>query len=136
MLARTALCTALASLIALFGVAEVTSCVARTPGQTDYSYVPPVELTRGLPNETRKISPAFDQRIQAKFPIGSSERTMVDELIKQGFARQAHIAPDSENGMLRIEYGMPCRSDYRVYWRSNAQGRLTSISGEADVTCL
>ena len=98
----------------------------------------PVDLTSGLPNDTFKDEPAFDQRIQTRFPLGSSARAMVEELQKQGFKLDSPTtSPDGDYLSRRTEQrSWPCRFDFTVHWRSDVQNRLTSVGGGVFITCL
>ena len=75
-----------------------------------------VPLTRNLPTLIRAVEPAFDRRIQAAFPLGSSDRAMGVILQGLGFARQDWTTqPENEHWALREEHRSLCVFDYSVY---------------------
>jgi hypothetical protein len=112
--------------IAIAGVSVVSTLLA-----TWRPLEPKAPLTAGLHGAWADISREFDGRVKRGFPLGMSEEKMGLELQHQGFARrdwsstdngQEHIARRSENNLV-------CNQAAYVYWRSDAQGRLTSVRG-------
>lgn len=126
-------------MVVLVGVAAVSSCTTWFWGQLNRGFTsdPPVPLTQGLPTLIREIDPAFNRRIQATFPIGSSDKAMGSVLGRQGFTRGDWTTQlDEEHRASREEHRLPCVTDYQVFWRSDPQGHLLSIRGQAFVSCL
>jgi hypothetical protein len=91
---------------------------------------PPSPLTAGLGGEWTAADAEFRRRLASRFPLGSSEAAMADELRRQGFIRQDWTSsPANEHDAMRQESSFPCRVTAQVYWRATEQGRLTAIRG-------
>lgn len=130
--------TWLGRIVVLLGVAAVSSCMTRLWIWNETLTIPPVSLTNDLPRETVKMSPAFDNRVKARFPVGTSVKTMASELIKERFTREDWSdLPGQEHYARHYDGGAPvCKLLASIYWKSDENDRLTSIRGEYQVTCL
>lgn len=120
------------------GVALVSSCATRVWVWGEGLTIPPVPLTRDLPQETTARSPAFDTRVKARFPIGTPESAMGLELQSERFQRKDWDSrPSQEHVAERYDGGAQvCNLIARIYWQSNEDGRLTAVRGAYDGTCL
>jgi hypothetical protein len=88
-------------------------------------------LTAGLNGPWKVISAEFDKRVEAMFPLGSSEIDMKKELHRQGFSLPDLTAEFAQRGeAIRREDGFVCNKAAYIRWQADKQGRLTSISGE------
>jgi len=121
----------------MIGVSALSSCttwllVARSDaGPTSTA------LTRDLPSKLSDFSPAFDERIRARFPIGSAVQDMGIELARNGFGRRDWTTiQDQEHRASFTNYGLPCALDFLVFWKADSQERLTNIRAAASATCL
>lgn len=93
-------------------------------------------LTANLSKLTAEVGSSFNRRVQERFPLALSDAEMGRELEKNGFQRTDWTTVVAEEHRAhRTEFGF-CRHDFDVYWRSDANGRLTSIRGTAFVVCL
>ena len=125
----------------LLSVAAVSSCMTwlwiELKTFDEKSNPPPVPLTSDLPREIVKMSPAFDEKVKARFPVGTPIAAMGSELRQQEFMRwDWSDLPGQEHHAVRYDGGGFCKSVALVYWRSDENDRLTSIRGEYQVTCL
>lgn len=94
--------------------------------------MPGVPLTAGLDGSWDTMNSEFDNRVQTRFPMGSSEDEMARELQREGFIRDDwsyFIAPGAEAKAMRREDRIICRQAAYVYWRADPYGRLMSIRG-------
>jgi hypothetical protein len=90
-----------------------------------------VPLTAGLHGAWAAISEEFDRRVKNRFPLGSTEKDMALELRREGFSRQDwESSVDLEHQATRDESRFPCNQRAQVFWRADAEGRLTAIRGE------
>jgi hypothetical protein len=80
----------------------------------------------------------IQDRLQARFPTGSSERKLRAYLKQQGLqvARTA-LSSTSRGGAASFKYGSSlCGSRVRVSWESDAAGKIESIDGSySDTGC-
>jgi hypothetical protein len=91
---------------------------------------PPSPLVSGLSDEWSAADAEFARRLRSRFPIGSSEAAMTEELRRQGFIRQDWTSGATmEREAMRQESSFPCRVRARVYWRATQHGQLTAIRG-------
>jgi len=93
---------------------------------------PSVPLTTDLHGEWATVSREFNRRVTSRFPVGSSEHKMTDELRREGFSRDdwnyANAKGDEAKAMRRKD-GFPCAQAAYVYWRADGMGRLTAVKG-------
>lgn len=76
------------------------------------------------------LTERFTARLQQAFPVGSSERQTMIELERQGFSVLPAAAADAnERQAVRREDNLVCNIVARVYWRTDAGGRLVAIRG-------
>jgi len=99
---------------------------------------PQVPLTAGLHGTWAAVSEELDNRVKERFPLGSSEKEMALELRREGFSRQDwESSVDLEHEAMRDESNWVCKQSAHVFWRADAEGRLTSIRGQYPIgICL
>ena len=100
------------------------------PRPTEPASPLPSPLTAKLHGEWKAISAEFDSRVRASFPIGSPEGQMMAELERQGFSPESVAwAGESEHATKRPENDWVCHKSAYVLWRTDTEGRLTSVRG-------
>ena len=85
------------------------------------------EIGRGLSQTVPEGQDAFDERVKARFPVGSASTEIVKALLAQGFEEssspQVRLRTfDYRNG------GFPVHTLWSVRWREK-EGRVTEIWG-------
>ena len=92
----------------------------------------------GLQGTWAAIGEELDSPVERRFPLGSSEKDLASELRREGFSRQDwEPSIDLEHEAIRDESDWVCNISAPVFWRANAEGRLTAIRGEYPMgTCL
>ena len=100
---------------------------ALTLALTDPVPLPP--LLQGIGGERRPDAgqDELDHRIRARYPLGSSEAALVEELAAEGFTPGAPMRPGARTESF-TRMGFP-RRDAFVSWTADENGRLTSIEG-------
>jgi hypothetical protein len=92
------------------------------------------EIVATLPGDESEFSHELDARLRERFPVGTSQ----DKLI--GYLVGANFVPDwprhDGNASLFIFNGMLCDRTARVFWRADAAGSLTNVSGAYESHCL
>ena len=104
----------------------------------------------------------FDEVVQRRFPVGSSQTELERDLVSQGFKRDDRVpakclkkreaaeigtavinCPDwdqnwnSSNRLVHHSMVLPlCGREFAVRWSSDKAGKLTHVEGYYDVTCL
>lgn len=120
-----------ARLVALVLIAmEVASCAGR----------PPPQLGRNLPRAFAAARPVFNERVRARFPVGSGEQQMLVELQRQGFrvsADPANLATPTpyEHKATYESRNIACNIRWSVRWNSTA-GKITADMGDFGASCL
>ena len=88
-------------------------------------------LAAGLRGKWADMSSEFNQRIQTRFPLGSSAVEMARELVSQGFQQQDWVAAEGSGHVAtRREDGLVCRKAAYVFWQTSLEGLLTEIRGQ------
>jgi hypothetical protein len=91
---------------------------------------PQVALTANLSGAWDTVSAEFDRRIKSRFPVGSAEAEMGNELRREGFSREDWTSSvSSEHEAVRREDNWVCRQAAHVYWHADADGHVTAIEG-------
>jgi len=93
------------------------------------------EIVATLPGDESEFSREFDDRIRARFPIGSSEEKLVDFLANEGFFPDWRRR-DNSNASFFVQSGLICQKIVRVFWRAGAPGDLTDVRGSYESRCL
>lgn len=92
----------------------------------------PTPLTADMHGKWDEVDKEFDARVRSKFPLGSSEATMIMQLRKADFVRQDwnyQVATGQEAEAVRREDNVVCNQAAYVYWRADNSGKLTSVRG-------
>ena len=76
----------------------------------------------------------FQRQVTTTFPFGSSEDNMIATLTSQGF-RPDWRRRDGENSASYSQSGLLCKSEAKVIWRSDGQGKLIAVDGRYKETC-
>lgn len=80
---------------------------------------------------------AFDERLRAALPLGTTDIRLGEVLTANGFHRQDWTTRvDQEHSAYRREGDMVCSLDFWVHWSSNADGVVTAIRGDEIAFCL
>jgi len=77
----------------------------------------------------------FRRRIRDAFPVGTPEPVVIDELLRQGFAKgfgHLHAGP----AMILDRPGVVCTEFWEVFWTANALLKIQSIDGDLSTQCL
>lgn len=89
---------------------------------------PPSPLTKGLSSDFKAASVQFDQRVRARFPVGTTSWDLVRTLEAEGF-RATWFEANGEYGAKRSESDFPCTINAQIYWRGGQNGVVTAIRG-------
>ncbi len=100
---------------------------------------PGPRLGRDLPANFADANRAFDERVRARFPVGSSELLLRDELRAEHFKIGAVTPKGSAGYQFNAEHGgsiIPaCDLEWTVYWAAD-DGRIVRIGASYYATCL
>ena len=88
-----------------------------------------------LPGVEADFSRELDIRIRERFPVGTSEESLIAYLSDEGFAPQWPRGNDPNESDF-IRNGLLCTDVVRVFWRADAEGILTDVSGAYESGCL
>jgi hypothetical protein len=86
-------------------------------------------LVRDMPTVVDQITPAFSERIKAKFPIGSDEHRLIPELKNENFVQR-----ESRRAIF-FQSSPVCRNEWRVSWSADEKGIITDISAQYAPIC-
>jgi hypothetical protein len=89
------------------------------------------QLTRGLSGPWDVVSARFDARVREALPEGLDEAEAARRLRKQGFSNSKidSVALPGEVAWSRSESTFVCNIAARIYWRPDAQGRISGVHG-------
>lgn len=99
--------------------------------------MPPPPLGAELPADFETARAQFNQRVKERFPAGTSEQSLLEELRQQRF----HVEPASSPALGNTSYasyhaeGFPCARRWTLEWNAE-QGRITAIEGLYRAICL
>jgi len=113
----------------MFGLALATLLVGCSNSE------PPIG--RGLPI-TFGFTPAFEQRVRERFPVGSDERQLITELNNENFTLGRVSDPSSRyrnSAQYETSAGLFCKDEWQIYW-SAPQGLILEIGGVNREICL
>jgi hypothetical protein len=95
----------------------------------------PPAIGSHLPGTFAVASDAFDQRIKARFPVGSDEDALRAELVRERFV----VAHDKDSALsFSARYHaneLVCAADWVIRW-SAINGRISDIKGSYKEVCL
>jgi len=94
---------------------------------------PPIDAH--LPGVFKEASGAFDQRVKARFPIGSGERALCQEIVKQKFVISRKAESPFSFSARYTANELVCRADWDIRW-SMFGGKIESIDAGFGETCL
>jgi len=96
----------------------------------------PPEIGRELPRSFEQARPVFDQRVKARFPVGSDETRLLAELRRQHFVvRPSSPLSRYPNAVTYKAHQLVCNVSWTVSWRAEA-GRIKEIAGDYGDVCL
>jgi hypothetical protein len=95
----------------------------------------PPPIGAHLPGVLREASDAFDQRVKARFPIGSDEHALRQELAKQNFVINRNPESPFSFTARYTANELVCRADWDIRW-SMFGGKIESIDAGFGETCL
>ena len=88
-----------------------------------------------LPGEESEFSRELDDRIRNRFPVGTSEDSLIAYLADQKFTPEWRRRGDV-NASDFVWNGLLCRRTVRIFWRADAAGLLTEVGGSYQSDCL
>jgi hypothetical protein len=92
-------------------------------------------FARNLPNQDATAE--FNRRLAKRFPAGSSEADLVDELRREKFSCCQHNPRNGERIALSpYPSGIFVQVRLVVAWKADADGRITDIRGDVQLTGL
>jgi len=92
-------------------------------------------LMQGLPDDVPSGERVFDFRLKQRFPDGSPEAGLIQELHRQGF-RPRYGDDSSMHVYHRTRMAsLLCEREWIVTWAPTSDGRIRGIAGSFDVTC-
>jgi hypothetical protein len=79
----------------------------------------------------------FNDFLQRRFPVGSSEAALVRTLWEEGFLPKTDLDAQRREAAFQRMGSLHdiCRRDAHVTWSADAAGRLTAVSGDYIVQC-
>ena len=89
------------------------------------------------PKNTNTISISeieFNDLVKEKFPIGLSEKELIQELNKQGF-RPGWTYENKHHAFFKT-FNIPCRFYWRIIWEVDKDGKINKINGYHTDACL
>ena len=88
-------------------------------------------IGKGLPGNIADAQRVFDDRIRARFPVGSPESDLKSVLAAQEFKLDPGAGVATRIGGLNF----PCDTRWIVVWKGDAQHRLAQVSGRYGLIC-
>jgi len=83
------------------------------------------EIGRGLPAKYAEAEPLFDQRVKDRFPLGTDEKRLIEELKNQGF----EVLPTYDGVKdATFKRGWIVQTIWSVRWRANGN-QVTEVWG-------
>ena len=117
---------------------------------SDYAFDSLSPISANLPRGSHEADAEFNKRLREKFPPGSYELLLINDLVRQGFGLTtnqfpSHVLRDtrvpgkwSENlhsgGLLRqtplVNFDIICSGRSRaVFWQSDGYGKIVEVAG-------
>jgi hypothetical protein len=88
-----------------------------------------------LPGNESQFSGELNDRIRERFPIGTSEDSLIAYLAAENFAPEWRRR-DEPNASTFVWNGLLCKKIIRIYWRADTSGALTDVNGSYESRCL
>ena len=98
----------------------------------DYRALPPIVAT--LTSTESDFGRELEERLRAKFPIGTTEEKLIDFLQTEGFSPDWRRR-DELNASQFIRQGVLCNKSVRVLWRSDRDGTLADLIARYESIC-
>jgi len=95
----------------------------------------PPPIGAHLPGVFREASDSFDRRVKTRFPIGSDERVLRQELAKQKFVISRTAESPFSFSARYTANELVCRAHWDIRW-SMFGGKIESIGTGFGETCL
>jgi hypothetical protein len=92
------------------------------------------ELAATLPGDESGFSRELDLRVQQRFPIGTSDGTLIAALSEQGFVPEWRER-DHANSAVFVWRGLLCTKVVRVIWQADDRGALSKVGGDYQSRC-
>ena len=92
---------------------------------------PAPKIGRDLPSLIADAKPAFDRQVKNRFPIGSEERLLLNELRIEGFT----ITSTNPATAAFTARQLTCNLHYSIQWSADNK-MITSIAGDYAASCL
>jgi hypothetical protein len=89
------------------------------------------KIARDLPSVVAAARPAFDRRVKSRFPLGSQESALLNELRIEGFT----ITSTNPASAALTVHHLACNLRYSIRWRAENR-KITSVAGDYDPSCL
>ncbi len=94
-------------------------------------------IGHGLPM-TFGFTPAFEQRLRKRFPVGSDEQILITELHSEKFTLGEIQDPSSQyrkSALYEASHGFACKGEWQIYWTAS-KGIINEIGGMNRGVCL
>jgi len=99
--------------------------------RTPSGALPP--LARNLPADIRMADHVFKQRLHDRFPIGTSNQAVVEELSTEGFRTENGRGGWRSASLKRSIH--PCDIVWSVRWHLDAADKITATDGAYGLNC-
>jgi hypothetical protein len=104
-------------------------------GRKTGGFHPLPAIAATLPGEETDFNQELDERIRERFPIGTSEETLILYLSGEGFSPEWRRREDANAGAF-VWNGLICQKIVRIFWRADERGLLTQVNGTYQSQCL
>jgi hypothetical protein len=88
-----------------------------------------------LPGNESQFSRELNDRIRERFPIGTSEDSLIAYLAAEKFTPEWRRR-DEPIASTFVWNGLLCKKIIRIYWRADTAGALTDVNGSYESRCL
>jgi hypothetical protein len=97
---------------------------------------PPPPIGADLPTNIQEANSAFDERVKARFPPGSAESALTQELARERFTITTDAATPSrfQHVARRDSMRAMCDASWRISWNASA-GTIQDIEGGFGAIC-
>jgi hypothetical protein len=93
-------------------------------------------LRENLSGSRKEQSSQFTARLHQRFPTGTPESDLDQELRREGFLVSDKGELGFQRKAHRTDQNPACRDDASVYWSSNNEKQIIAIKGTVYWTCL
>jgi hypothetical protein len=95
----------------------------------------PPAIGSHLPGSFSVTSDAFDQRLKARFPVGSDEAALREAMMQQRFVITRDTDSPFSFSAKYVANELVCRADWVIRW-SVFEGKVAAIGGSYKEICL